>query len=103
MKITDKILAAKLLIGQAAAAEKKAAERKIKSVESDIELIKGQFPMGGERIEVNGVIVATVNSPKQLTKLDKITLEAFLNKHGKTLADYETIEMSAPGWAWVAA
>ncbi len=103
MNITDKILGTKLLVAQIEASKLKATERELKKVESDIETFKQTFPMGGERIEVNGVLVATLNSPKCLTVLDESGLENFLQKHGKSLSDYQSKKLGKSGWSWVAA
>lgn len=103
MNITDKILGAKLLVAQVEASKLKSAERELKKVEPDIEFFKGQFPMGGERIEVNGVLIATLNSPKNLVILDEAGLDNFLQKYEKCLADYRSTKLSKSSWSWVAA
>lgn len=102
MKISEKSsLGILLLDGQRLVGEIKTRERGLAFYKAHVEELKNQFPMGGERIEVGQTLVATIGAPKTLSKLDKGGLEKFLQSHDKSLADFTTLEKSAPSWAWV--
>lgn len=73
----------------------------LKSVEKLQEIIRAKYAVEGLAIIVGKEVIATIGAPRNQSKLDEVTLESFLAKHGKTLNEFRFIQPSKPVWNWV--